>query len=175
MSSSVVAGLFWHILLLGAVAVGGLSTVMPDVYRYVVDEQGLVSSGEFAALYALAQAAPGPNALWVALVGLQAAGVLGAMAAIIAILLPATAFTCVAIALHARRPDAPLAAALRRGLAPVAVGFMLASGWVLVRSADHGVPAYAITAATVLAVMRTRLNPLVLLALGAGAGIAGLA
>jgi len=173
-SASGLAGLFWHILLLGAVAVGGLSTVMPDIYRYVVDEQGLVTSREFADVYAIAQAAPGPNALWVALVGLQAGGVPGAVAAIVAILLPATTFTCVAIALHARRPDAPLALALRRGLSPVAVGFMLASGWVLVRSADHGWPGYALSAATVFAVMRTRLNPLVLLALGATAGVLGL-
>lgn len=168
-------GLFWHFLLLGCVAVGGLNSVMPDMYRYVVDEQALVGAREFADVYAIAQAAPGPNALWVALVGLQATGFLGAIAAISAILLPATTFTCIAIALHARRPDAPLALAVRRGLAPVAVGFMLASAWVLARSADHGWPGYAMTVATAFAVLRTRLNPLVLLALGAAAGVAGFA
>src|SRR5437868_2261137 len=51
-------GLFWHFLLLGCLAVGGVSTVMPDMYRYVVDEQGLVTGRQFADLYALAQAAP---------------------------------------------------------------------------------------------------------------------
>jgi chromate transporter len=56
-------GMFWHFLLLGCLAVGGVSTVMPDMYRYVVDEQGLVTGRQFADLYALAQAAPGPNAL----------------------------------------------------------------------------------------------------------------
>jgi chromate transporter len=172
--SSEIAGLFWHFLLLGSVAVGGLSTVMPDMYRYVVDERGLISGREFADVYAIAQAAPGPNALWVALVGLQATGLFGALAALVAMLLPATTFTCLAISLHARRPDAPLALAVRRGLAPVAVGFMLASGWVLVRSADHGWTAYAVTAATVFAVLRTRLNPMILIAAGALAGIAGL-
>ena len=174
MTFSETAGIFWHFLLLGSVAVGGLSTVMPDIYRYVVEERGLVSGREFADVYALAQAAPGPNALWVALVGLQATGLVGAAAAMVAILLPATTFTFIAIALHARRPDSPLALAVRRGLAPVAVGFMLASGWVLTRSADHGWASYAITAATVFAVLRTRLNPLVLIALGAAAGVAGL-
>jgi len=174
MSAHDIGGLFLHILLLGSVAVGGLSTVMPDIYRYMVDERGLISGREFADAYALAQAAPGPNALWVALVGLQAGGVPGAVASIVAILLPATTFTCIAIALQARRPDAPLALALRRGLAPVAVGFMLASGWVLARSVEHGWPGYALAGATALAVLRTRLNPLVLLALGAAAGVAGL-
>src|SRR5207237_266771 len=69
-----VMALFWHFLLLGCIAVGGVSTVMPDMYRYVVDERGLVTARQFADLYALAQAAPGPNALWVTLLGLQAAG-----------------------------------------------------------------------------------------------------
>ena len=51
--------LFWHFLLLGCIAVGGLSTVMPDMYRYVVDEQGMVSARQFADLYALAREAGG--------------------------------------------------------------------------------------------------------------------
>ena len=83
-------GLFWHFLLLGCLAVGGVSTVMPDMYRYVVDEQGLVTGRQFADLYALAQAAPGPNALWVTLLGLQAAGWTGAIATTLGVLIPAT-------------------------------------------------------------------------------------
>src|SRR5437868_10850971 len=86
-------GLFWHFLLLGCLAIGGVSTVMPDMHRYVVEELGLVSAREFADLYALAQAAPGPNALWVTLLGLQAAGGLGALATTLGVLLPATTFS----------------------------------------------------------------------------------
>jgi chromate transporter len=166
--------LFLHYLLLGAVAVGGVSTVMPDMQRYVVDERALVSAREFADLYALAQAAPGPNALWVLLVGMQAAGWAGAVATTLGILLPATTFSFVASALHARHPDTPLVLAIRRGLAPVALGFMLASGWVLLRSIEHGWAGYGIALVTLLVGVFTRLNPLWLLAAGAAAGIAGL-
>jgi len=166
--------LFWHFLLLGCVAVGGVSTVMPDMYRYVVDENAMVSARQFSDLYALAQAAPGPNALWVTLLGLQAAGWSGALATTLGILGPATAFSLVASALHARHADAPLALAVRRGLAPVALGFMLASGWLLLRSVGHGVPGYGLALATFAVVTVTRLNPLWLLAVGALAGVVGM-
>ena len=166
--------LFWHFLLLGCIAVGGLSTVMPDMYRYVVDEQGMVTARQFADLYALAQAAPGPNALWVTLLGLQAAGWTGAVATTLGALIPATVFSLIASALHAQHADAPLALAVRRGLAPVALGFMLASGWLLLRSVGHGWQGYTLAFVTFAVAIATRLNPLWLLAAGALAGIAGL-
>ena len=163
--------LFWHFLLLGCLAVGGVSTVMPDMYRYVVDEQGLVTGRQFADMYALSQAAPGPGALWVALLGMQAAGWTGAIATTLGVLIPATVFSLVASAFHAQHPDSPLALAIRRGLAPVALGFMLASGWLLLRSVGHGVPGYGLALATFVIVTATRMNPLWLLAGGALAGI----
>jgi chromate transporter len=166
--------LFWHFLLLGCIAVGGLSTVMPDMYRYVVDEQALVTARQFADLYALAQAAPGPNALWVTLLGLQAAGWTGALATTLGVLIPATVFSLIASALHAQHADAPLALAVRRGLAPVALGFMLASGWLLLRSVGHGWQGYALALATFGVALGTRLNPLWLMAAGAAVGAAGL-
>jgi chromate transporter len=166
--------LFWHFLLLGCVAVGGVSTVMPDMYRYVVDENAMVSGRQFSDLYALAQAAPGPNALWVTLLGLQAQGWGGALATTLGILVPATAFSLVASTLHARHADAPLALAVRRGLAPVALGFMLASGWLLLRSIGHDWRGYLIALVALVMAMGTRLNPLWLLAAGGVAGMAGL-
>ncbi len=166
--------LFWHFLLLGCLAVGGVSTVLPDMYRYVVDEQALVTARQFADMYALSQAAPGPGALWVTLLGMQAAGWTGAVAMTLGVLIPATTFSLVASVFHASHPDAPLALAIRRGLAPVALGFMLASGWLLLRSVGHGVPGYGLALATFAVVTVTRLNPLWLLAVGALAGVVGM-
>ena len=165
--------LFWHFLLLGCIAVGGLSTVMPDMYRYVVDEQGMVTARQFADLYALAQAAPGPNALWVTLLGLQAAGWTGAVATTLGALIPATVFSLIASALHAQHANAPLALAIRRGLAPVALGFMLASGWLLLRSIEQDWRGYALALVSLAVAVGTRLNPLWLMAAGGLAGVAG--
>jgi chromate transporter len=167
-------GLFWHFLILGCLAVGGVSTVMPDMHRYVVDELGLVSSREFADLYALAQAAPGPNALWVTILGLHAAGGLGAIATTLGVLIPATSFSFVASVLHAKHADSPIALALRRGLAPVALGFMLASCWLLLIAVGHDWRSYAVAAVAVIVATRTDINPLWLLAAGGILGVAGL-
>jgi chromate transporter len=167
-------GLFWHFLLLGCIAVGGVSTVMPDMHRYVVDELGLVTPREFADLYALAQAAPGPNALWVTILGLHAAGGMGAIATTLGVLIPATSFSYVASLLHAKHADSPLALAFRRGLAPVALGFMLASCWLLLVAVGHDWRSYALAFAALGISMKTDINPLWLLAGGGVLGILGL-
>jgi chromate transporter len=167
-------GPFVHFLILGCLAVGGVSTVMPDMHRYVVDELGLVTPREFADLYALAQAAPGPNALWVTILGLHAAGGLGAIATTLGVLIPATSFSYIASLLHAKHADSPLALAFRRGLAPVALGFMLASCWLLLNAVGHDWRGYGLAFVALAIAMKTDINPLWLLAGGAILGIAGL-
>lgn len=167
-------GLFLHFLVLGCLAVGGVSTVMPDMHRYLVDELGLVTPRQFADAYALAQAAPGPNALWVTVLGLQAAGGLGALATTLGVLIPATSFSYLASLLHAKHADSPLALAFRRGLAPVALGFMLASCWLLLLGVGHDWRSYALAFAALGVALKTDLNPLWLLAAGGVLGIAGL-
>jgi chromate transporter len=173
MATPVAAALFWHFLLLCSIAVGGTSTVMPDMYRFVVEQHGWLSASEFAELYTLAQVSPGPNALWVTLIGLQAGGWLGALATTLALLIPSVAFSLGAVALHARNPESRLGLAIRSGLAPLALGFMFAGAWLLLRSVGQEWQGYALTAATLVVVLRTRLNPLWMIGAGALAGVLG--
>ena len=107
------------------------------------------------------------------LLGLQAAGWTGAIATTLGVLIPATTFSLIASTLHAQHADAPLALAVRRGLAPVALGFMLASGWLLLGSVGHGWRGYMIALVALIVATATRLNPLWLMAAGAAAGMAG--
>jgi chromate transporter len=60
------------------------------------------------------------------------------------------------------------------GVAPLTVGLMLSSGYLLTRSADDTAAAYVLTAATTALLLTTRLNPLWLIAAGALIGLAGL-
>ena len=166
--------IFWHFLLLGCLAVGGVSTVMPDMHRYMVEEHALVTAREFADLYALAQAAPGPNALWVTVLGLHAAGGLGAIATTLGVLVPATVFSLVASVLQTRHAQSRVVLAIRRGLAPVALGFMLASCWLLLTAVGHDWRGYGLAIIALGVALRSDLNPLWLLAAGAVLGIAGL-
>ena len=166
--------LFLRFFILCTLAVGGLNTVMPGMFHYVVDEQGWLTPRQFTDLYAIGQASPGPNALWVTLIGLQIGSWAGAAASTAAVLLPGISFSLAMVSVHARNPNAPFAIAFRRGLAPIAIGLMFSSGWVLLHSIGHDAVGLGITLLTVAAILRTRLNPLVLLAAGAAAGMLGL-
>ena len=58
-----------HFMVLSMLAVGGAITTAPDMNRWLVQQQGWLTDAQFTASVALAQAAPGPNILFVALLG----------------------------------------------------------------------------------------------------------
>jgi chromate transporter len=164
---------FLQFLVLSFLAIGGAPTVLPDIHRYVVEVHHWMTSAQFAELYALAQVAPGPNAMFV-LIGWRVAGWAGAAATTLPLLVPASTLTLLVGHLHAHHPNSALALAIRRGLTPITIGLMLASGWILMRAVDHDWRGYLLTLVTVVLVLRTPWNPLWLLAAGALAGIVGL-
>jgi len=166
--------LFLHFLLWSLLAIGGTPTVLPDMHRYVVEVHHWMTSPQFAALYALAQVAPGPNVMYIPLLGWQVAGWAGAAATTLPLLVPASTLTLLVGHLEARHPQAALGRALRRGLTPITLGLMLASGWILMRAVNHDWRGYLLTLLTVVLVLRTPWNPLWLIAAGALAGMAGL-
>ena len=160
-----------YFTLLSLVAIGGGNALIPDMHRQLVDVNGWMTSKEFASLVALAQAAPGPNILIVSLLGWKVGGIAGALVATGGMCLPSTLVTYAFTRVWDRFRAAHWRAAVQAGLAAVTVGLILASGYVLTRAADHHWAGYAITAATVWAVMKTRVHPLWLLA---AAGMVGL-
>ena len=166
--------LFLHFLMLSFLAIGGAPTVLPDMHRYVVEAHHWMTSTQFAEVYALAQVAPGPNIMYVTLIGWQVAGWAGAAATTLPWLVPASTLTLLVGHLHARYPQAALGRAIRRGLTPITIGLMLASGWILMRAVNHDWRGYLLTLLTVVMVLRTPWNPLWLLAAGALAGMVGL-
>jgi chromate transporter len=174
MNGSVVWQLIVMLVPLSLVAIGGVNSVLPEIHRQVVDSYGWLTDGEFAGLFALPQAAPGPNiALLVALIGWRMAGGVGIVVALLAMSVPSGLLAyCMTRAWHRFR-----AARWRRpvqaGLAPVAVGFVLASGMVLIRAADTTPVAYAVSAATAVLMLRTRLHPLLILGGAAALAVAG--
>lgn len=66
---------------LSLLAVGGVTSVLPEVHRVVVDVHGWLTDAEFTRMFALAQANPGPNMLIVTLIGWRVAGLPGALTA----------------------------------------------------------------------------------------------
>jgi chromate transporter len=166
--------LFLHLLALWFVAVGGPSTILPDIHRYVVEAGRFMTDTEFVGLYTLAQVAPGPNAMYVTLIGWHLAGFAGAAAMTIPMLIPAMTLTILVGHLNERFPNAPIGRALRAGLAPLTIGLTFASSTILMRAVNHDWRGYLLTALTVVLVHYKSLNPLWLLGAGALAGVAGL-
>ena len=80
MTASGWAWMLGHFLLLSLLQVGGALAVAPDVHRLMVEQVRLLSDPQFNASVAIAQASPGPNVLYVAVIGYQAAGIVGALA-----------------------------------------------------------------------------------------------
>lgn len=159
-----------HFALLSLVSVGGIGTVMPEMQRIAVDVEGWLSAREFTQLFAVSQAAPGPNVLIVSLVGWKAAGIGGALLALAAFCGPAGLLAYWVGALWDRFRDAPWRATVQRALVPVTVGMVLAAGYVIATPGGLDWRNALIAVLAAGAMLATRLNPLWILA---GGGLAG--
>ncbi len=167
------AALFGHFLLLSLLAVGGAMTTAPDMQRYVVGERHWLGDMQFSASVALAQAAPGPNVLFVAVVGYNVGGLAGVLATMVGTLLPSTMLALRASRWSAQHAHSPAVQALHAGLAPITLGLLLATGWILFEPASRAWSNGLLALVTVVMMWRTRLSPLWLIAVGAVAGAFG--
>jgi chromate transporter len=168
------SGVLWQLAVgfasISLIAVGGGIAVVPEMNRLVVDVHGWMSDARFAQLFALAQAAPGPNVLVVGLIGWQVAGLAGMLVATAAMTVPAGLVAFGFSRLRTRLAGNAKLRAVERGLVPIAVGLILASGLILAQGAASGWLAVAITLASTLFVWRTDLSPLWVLVVGAALG-----
>ena len=165
--------LLTHFMMLSLLAVGGAITTAPDMQRFVVREQGWLSDAQFTASVALAQAAPGPNVLFVAVIGFNVAGLTGVLATLVGTLLPSTTLALAASRWRDRNRASRALRAFTLGLAPVTIGLLLATTWVLLEPARSQWATAVLVAATLWLMLRTRLSPLWPIAGGAVAGMAG--
>jgi len=159
---------------LSLVSFGGGNTVVPAMHREAVLGQHWLTDRQFADLFALAQAAPGPSSLFVSLIGYTAAGITGAMVATLAMLGPSCAVMYGACRGWERLRATRWRTAIERGLAPVTLGLVFASALTITRAADHGVAGYLLTAMVVLVLLRTSVSPLLVMAAAAACGLLGI-
>jgi chromate transporter len=182
--------LFIHFLSLSLLAVGGAITTAPDMHRYLVDQRHWLTEGQFTSSIALAQAAPGPNVLFVALmgwnIGLNAGGGTGVMAwgyaslgvaiAMVGIMLPSTTLTFLAARWGHNNRELRAVRAFKQGMGPIVIALLIATSWILASS--HGSelknwPMWLLTGVSALLVWRTKLHLLWLLGTGALLGWVG--
>lgn len=184
--------LFTHYLILSLISIGGAITTLPEMHRYLVDEHGWLSDPQFNASIAIAQAAPGPNVLFVALLGWNVglnsaggaaagvaawgAGLTGLLITMTGIMLPSATLTYIAGRWNHRNHNLPGVRAFKQGLAPSVVALLVATGWIMAvgnapKAQDW--PLWLVAAASALIVWRTRLHLLWLLGAGALLGWLG--
>jgi chromate transporter len=165
--------LFAHFAALSLLAIGGAITTVPEMHRFVVDQRGWLSDAAFSGSIALAQAAPGPNVLFVAVIGYNVAGLAGVTATLSGSLLP-SAVLAVAAGRWGRQPKTvPAFQALTQGLAPITIGLLLATGWVLTEPSRTRWGTVPLLAGTIWLMLRTRLSPVWPILAGAVAGVLG--
>ncbi|MEO8165661.1 MAG: chromate transporter [Betaproteobacteria bacterium] len=171
MSADLIA-LFGHFLLLSLLSIGGAITVAPDMHRVMVDQMGLLNDAQFNASIAIAQASPGPNVLFVAVMGYQAAGLSGAAATLIGIMLPSTTLALAAARWGHTRSEWRAVRAFKAGMGPIVIGLLFTTGWIL-SAQTPGWHHMLLTLAAAILVWRTRLHLLILVAAGAVVGAMG--
>ena len=184
--------LFVRYLSLSLLAVGGAIGTAPAMHRYLVTDHQWLTESQFSGSIALAQAAPGPNVLFVALmgwnVGLNAGGgpaagwpayalaLAGAATTMLGMLLPSCILTYTATRWAHRNRERRSVRAFKAGMAPIVIGLLLVMGWLLTVANDQ--PArdwrlWLLTAVATLVVWRTRLHLLWLIGAGAVLGMLG--
>ena len=180
--------LFGHYLLLSAMSFGGAIAVTPEMHRFLVEQQGWLTQAQFNDSVAIAQAAPGPNVLFVALMGWKVgmnagstlAAWLGVLTTMTGILLPSTVFTYQVAQWGHRNRELRAVRAFKQGMAPVVIALLLATSWILASSAGAGLdpsrsyPLWLLALGSCLVIWRTRLHLLWVLGLGALLGASGL-
>ena len=169
-----------HFMMLSLLAIGGAITTTPDIHRYLVDERGWLTDTQFNSSIAIAQTAPGPNVLFVALmgwnVGFTTQGWMGALAAMagtfLGVLIPSSILTLsITRWMHGNR-DRLGVQAFKAGLVPVTLALLVATAWIL-SSANKNPsdwPFWLLTFAATLIVWRTKIHLLWLLGVGAIVG-----
>lgn len=169
--------LFAHYLVFSLLAVGGAVPTAPEMHRYIVDQQHWLTDAQFTASIAIAQAAPGPNLLFVALlgwsIGINAGGVplalLGVLITMTGMLLPSATLTYLAARWGHDNRELRAVRAFKQGMAPMVAALLAATGWILASALGQPGPAgplWLLVIAAAVLVFKTRLHILWLLAAG---------
>ncbi|MEX3917710.1 chromate transporter [Paraburkholderia sp. BR10872] len=158
---------------LSLLAFGGGNTILPEMQRQVVEVHHWMPASEFSALFALAQAAPGPNMMVVTLVGWHVAGWAGMLVTSIAKFGPSSLVTIAALHAWDRFKDRPWRRIAQKGLVPVTAGLVAASAVLIARASDPSWIAWAITGVCAVLAFRTKTHPLWLLGAGSLIGLTG--
>jgi chromate transporter len=163
---------------LSLMSVGGGNAVLPEMHLRSVQQNHWLNNTQFADLFSISQTAPGPSILIVGMIGYAAGlpvggllgGILGGVIATAAMVIPAASLMYAITLFWQKAEESKWRIAVEKGFAPLTVGLILASSLVMSRVADHDWRAYSLTAVCTLIFVRSKVNPLIVVAV---AGVIG--
>ena len=156
---------------LSIVAFGGGNAILPEMQHQVVTVHQWMTAEQFSSLFAMAQAAPGPNMMIVPLVGWHVAGPAGLLATSIAKFGPSSVLTIYALKFWQHFKDHPLRARFEQALRPITVGLVLVSAWLIADASVQNILLVLIVILTAALGLFKKIHPLWVMILGAGLGV----
>jgi chromate transporter len=173
--------------------IGGAITTAPEMHRYLVTEKNWLTDSSFSSSIALAQSAPGPNVLFIALMGWQVGinaggglsagapawwlGLLGVVLTMLGIMLPSSILTYKATKWAHVNRDLTSVQAFKSGMAPIVIGLLVSTGWLLSaahRDFSQDWKIWLVTAVATGVMLRTSIHMMWLISAGGILGAAGL-
>jgi len=158
---------------LSLISFGGGNTILPEMQRSVVDIHHWMTAAEFSQTFALAQAAPGPNMMIVSLIGWHVAGWPGVAVTTLATFGTSGLITGIVYHGWERFREQRWRRIVEVGLAPVTAGLVVSGAAGITLGSATSPVLIGIAAVSAVAMLKTRLHPLVVLGFGALAGLLG--
>jgi chromate transporter len=148
---------------LSLLTVGGGMAAFPELKILTVDVHHWLTFPQLVHLYSVGQMAPGPNMMMIVSIGEWAAGLLGAVVVVVAFFGPTSVMTLLVGRLWKRLEKWPWRRSIQDALAPVSIGLLLAGCFSFAKGAVHGFETATITVATLLVLLRYKVNPALLI------------
>jgi len=173
--------LFGQFMLLSLMSVGGAMSTSAEMHRFLVEQHHWLTQTQFNESIAIAQAAPGPNVLFVALMGWNVGLNAGSLAAafggvavtMIGIMLPSTTLTYMAAQWGYRNRDLRAVRAFKQGMAPVVIALLISTS-IILGGLNHAPgqdwPLWVLMIVSGLIIWRLKIHLLWLLGIGAVLG-----
>jgi len=157
---------------IGLVFFGGGFVLVPVLHQTLVEKLGWLSPQEFIDGVAISNLTPGPISVLATFAGYRLRGIAGALVATVALYLPAVGLMLVLCHQYERLKDRKETQAFLTGVIPAVIGLVLSTAILLSYGTLHSWRAFAFAGLALLVLIRWKVHPGLVLAVGAAAGAA---
>lgn len=164
--------MFWIFFKIGAFTIGGGYAMLPLIEKEVVDKKEWIERQEFLDMLALAQSAPGPIAVNVAVfVGYKISGIAGLISTVLGAVLPSFLIIILVASIFIGIKDSLIVERIFKGVRPAVVALIAAPVIRMSKSAKLNRKTIIIPIFVALIVAFAKVTPVIIIILSAIGGI----